>query len=102
VEPARAIRRIPKPPLNRSWAALLAERTAWGFGLVCVVTCGALCIDAAVSAQYELGRFARLQAAALGQPPAPDVSLWDPERIAAWRRALLEPASVLRSASHSH
>jgi sortase A len=71
----------------------LAERTAWGFGLVCVVTCGALCIDAAVSARYELGRFARLQAAALDQPPAPDLSLWDLERIAAWRRALIEPAS---------
>lgn len=88
MEPARAIRPIPKPSLNRSWAALLAERTAWGFGLVCMVTCGALCIDAAVSARYELGRFARLQAAALEQPPALDLSLWDleasPRSTAPW------------------
>ena len=88
MEPARAIRPIPKPSLNRSWAARLAERPAGGVGLVCMVTCGALCIDAAVSARYELGRFARLQAAALEQPPAPDLSLWDLERIAALNRAV--------------
>ena len=32
------------------------------------------------------------QAAALPRTPAPDLSLWDPERITAWRRALSEPA----------
>ena len=71
---------------------LLVERTAWAFGIVCLVTCGALYIDGAAGARHELERFALLQAAALQQPPAPDLSLWDPERITAWRRALSEPA----------
>ncbi len=71
---------------------MLVERTAWTFGVVCLVTWGALYIDGAAGARHELERFARLQAAALQQPPAPDLSLWGPERIAAWRRALSEPA----------
>jgi len=68
------------------------ERTAWTAGIVCLVTCGVLYIDGSAGARYELERFALLQAAALQQPPAPDLSLWDPKRITAWRRALIEPA----------
>jgi sortase A len=68
------------------------ERTTWAFGIVCLVTYGALYIDGAAGARHELERFALLQAAALKQPPAPDLSLWDQERITAWRRALSEPA----------
>jgi sortase A len=71
---------------------LLVERTAWTFGMVCLVTYGALYIDGAAGARHELDRFALLQAAALQQTPAPDLSLWAPERIIAWRRALSEPA----------
>lgn len=71
---------------------LLVERTTWAFGIVCLVTYGALYIDGAAGARHELGRFALLQAAALRQPPTPDLSLWAPERITAWRRALSEPA----------
>jgi sortase A len=92
LEPAQPIRRILQAILDRSWAGLMAERTAWGFGLACLVTCGALYIDGAVGARHELERFALLQAAALNQPPAPDLSLWDPERISAWGRAVSEPA----------
>lgn len=75
---------------RRTW--LLAERTAWAVGLVCLVTWGALSIDSRAGARHELERFALLQAAALQQPPAPDLSLWDRERISAWRHALNEPA----------
>ena len=71
---------------------LLVERTAWTFGSVCLVTCGAVYIDGARGARHELERFALLQAAALPRTPVPDLSLWDPERITAWRRALSEPA----------
>jgi sortase A len=70
----------------------LAERTAWTFGTVCLVTFGALYVDGAAGARHELERFAVLQAAALRPPSAPDLSLWDSERISAWRRALSEPA----------
>jgi len=92
VEPGQLIRRVVQPTPNRSWAGLLAERTAWGFGLVCLVACGALYIDGAVGARHELERFAILQAAALAESPAPDLSLWDPERISAWQRTVSEPA----------
>jgi sortase A len=67
------------------------ERAAWTFGGVCLVTCGAVYIEGSRGARHELERFA-LQAASLPQTPAPDLSLWDPERITAWRRALSEPA----------
>ena len=70
----------------------VAERTAWVFGLVCVVTWGALRIEGVTGARHELERFAVLQAAAARQAATPDLSLWDPERISAWRGALNEPA----------
>jgi sortase A len=87
VQTAQLIDRIRQRGLG-----LLVERSAWTFGLVCLVTYGALYIDGAAGARHELERFALLQAAALQQPTAPDLSLWAPERIIAWRRALSEPA----------
>ena len=71
---------------------VLVERTAWTFGTLCLVTWGALYIDGAAGARHDVERFALLQAAALQQPAAPDLSLWDPERISAWRQASSEPA----------
>ncbi len=50
----------------------------------------------ASTGQLALGtssnRFALLQAAAVQPSQAPDLSLWGPERITAWRQALREPA----------
>ena len=77
-------------PLRRF--GVFAERAAWTFGIACLVTYGALYVDSSAGARHELARFAILQAAALEQPSAPDMSLWDPERVAAWRGALNEPA----------
>ena len=71
---------------------LLVERTAWTFGIACLVTYSALYIDGAAAARHELDRFAVLQAAALEQPPEPDLSLWGQGRITAWQQALREPA----------
>jgi sortase A len=71
---------------------VLAERIAWTFGAVCLIAWGALYVDGAVGARRELERFALLQAAALQEPQAPDLTLWGSERITAWRRALSEPA----------
>jgi sortase A len=71
---------------------VLAECIAWTTGVVCLVAYGALTVDGAVGARRELERFAVLQAAALQQPQAPDLSLWDSERINAWRRSLSQPA----------
>jgi sortase A len=78
--------------LRARWAALWAECTVWAFGVVCLAAYGALYVDGVAGARHELERFALLQAAALREPAAPDLSLWDAERISAWRRALTEPA----------
>jgi hypothetical protein len=70
------------------------------FGTLCLVTWGTLYIDGTAGARHDVERFALLQAAALQQPAAPDLSLWDPERISAWRHASREaappPLAVLR------
>ena len=88
---APAVRPIPQAPRYRSvW--LSAERTAWGFGFVCLVAWGAQYTAGVTGARHELERFAVLQAAAAQQTATPDLSLWDPERVSAWRRALNEPA----------
>ena len=79
-------------PLRARSLGLLAERTTWTLGLVCLVTWGALHLDAAVSVRYDLDRFAQQQDAALQQAPEPDLTLWAPARIGAWRDALGEPA----------
>jgi sortase A len=80
--------------MRRHGAAVVVERIAWAFGLACLVTCGTKYIDGAAGARDDLERFALLQAATLQQPAAPDLSLWDPERITAWRRALSKPAAT--------
>ena len=76
---------------RRRRLAILAERAAWTFGVVCLVSWGALHIDGALGARRELDRFA-VQAAGLETPAAPDLSLWGMERIIAWRQALSEPS----------
>jgi sortase A len=101
----RSARVHPAKTSDRRWQralGVLLERTAWAVGVVCLATWGALYIDGAAGARHELERFALLQAAALREPSAPELRLWDPERISAWREALREPAppplAVLRIA----
>lgn len=80
------------------WRWLLAERGAWALALVCLVSWGVFHLAGVTGARHELERFATLQAAVHEQagtlqPTAtPDLSLWDLERITAWRSALQEPA----------
>jgi len=87
VHPAQPIDRVRQRRLG-----VLVERAAWTGGFVCLLTYGALYIDGAAGARHELERFALLQAAALDLPPTPDLSLWEPGRITAWRQALTGPA----------
>ena len=70
---------------------LLAERTSWAFGLVGLVWWGASHIEVATSTRHDLERFAALQVVAT-QSGTPDQSLWSPNRVSAWRKALSEPA----------
>jgi sortase A len=92
----------PRRQAPRSRFGVLAECTAWAVGLVCLVTWGVLFIEGRTGARHELERFAVLRAVAAQQTAAPDLSLWDEERITAWRHALNEPAppplAVLRIA----
>ena len=101
MEPDPSIRPTLRPRRGRR-VVLLAERSAWAFGLVCLLAWGALYVDGIAGARHELVRFASLRAAGLVQPSAPDLSLWGAERISAWRSALGEPAppplAVLRIA----
>ena len=91
----------PVPPRHAQlgrWLVAAAEPVAWFAGLVCLVAWGALRVDSMTGARQELDRFAALQAAgrrqasAAPQISAPDFTLWDEERITAWRTALNEPA----------
>jgi len=91
VEPApqiSPIRQTRRERLVRLWT----ERTAWVLGVVCLMTWGALYVDGRQGARHELERFAVLQATGALPTRAPDLSLWDPERITAWRQALNAPA----------
>ncbi len=74
----------------RPW--LLAERTAWMFGLACLVAWGALKIAEVAGARHELARFTELQAASRKPAATPDMSLWSPGRVSAWRTAMNDPA----------
>lgn len=82
----------PDDRLRQRRLGLLVERTAWTVGSVCLLTWSALSIAGAYGARHEIDRFALLQAAALPQAAAPDLSLWSPARIDAWRQALTGPA----------
>ena len=53
MQPAQAIDRT-----RQRGPGVLVERTAWAFGLACLVTWGALYIDGATGARHELERFA--------------------------------------------
>jgi sortase A len=85
----------PQRTPHRRWRDTLAERAAWAIGIVCLGAWGVLQIDGARGARTELERFALLQAVAAQQQQVgePDLSLWDEERIHAWRRSLDAPAA---------
>ena len=77
---------------------MVAERTALTLGAVCIVGWAAFRVDGVVGKRREMHRFAALQDARLRPPP--DLSLWSPERIAAWRevekRQGAAPVAILR------
>ena len=79
------------PRTRRSLA--FAEPAAWVIGVACVASFVLLQVDRVLGARQEVSRFAALQAAepAAGAS-APDLSLWEPKRIAAWRNALRTPS----------
>jgi sortase A len=75
----------------RRRSLLFVERASWALGLVGLVWWGAFHIGVAGSTRHDLERFATLQA--LTTPAgAPDLTLWSPQRVSAWRKTLEDPA----------
>ena len=72
---------------------LIVEILGWTAGLVCLGYVGAQYIDGRRSSQDALARFAELRAT---EKPtdSPDLTLWSPQRIAAWQRTLTLPRDV--------
>ena len=70
---------------------LIAERASWALGLVGLMWWGAFHIGVASSTRHDLERFATLQALA-APTGTPDLTLWSPHRVSAWREALEDPA----------
>ena len=84
---------------HRSRPLLIAERASWALGLVGLMWWGSFHIGLASSARHDLERFATLQALA-APAGTPDLTLWSPQRVSAWRMALEDagpaPLAVLR------
>ncbi len=78
---------------------LLVEGAAWLFGVVGLVSWGAFHWWAHAAARFDVERFVAHRDVA-SHAGTPDQSLWSPERIVAWRKAVSEsaasPLAVLR------
>ena len=78
---------------------LLIEGATWLFGVVGLLAWGTYHVWADAAARRDVDRFVTDQAAELQAGP-PDQSLWSPERIVAWRKAVglsaATPLAVLR------
>ena len=72
---------------------LIVEILGWAAGLVCLVYVGAQYIDGRRGSQEALERFAELQATEK-RTESPDLTLWSPQRIAAWQSTLTLPREL--------
>jgi sortase A len=72
---------------------LMVEILGWAAGLVCLVYVGAQYIDGRRGSQEALERFAELQATDK-RTESPDLTLWSPQRIAAWQSTLTLPREL--------
>ena len=77
--------------LRRRRVIAAAEPIAWLIGVVCIAAFSVLHVDRVLGARQEVTRFTALQAAEPATTPSPDLTLWEPKRIAAWRAALRTP-----------
>src|SRR3982750_1132703 len=89
------------PDDRRGRRSRRAERIAWTIAVACLVIWGGVHVDRIISRHRGMAQFAALRAApaATAQALEPDLSLWSPERIAAWRavrNAGPAPLAILR------
>jgi len=80
-------------PRRADRLSLIVEILGWAAGLVCLVYVGAQYIDSRRGSKEALERFAELRAT---EKPtdSPDLTLWSPQRIAAWQSTLTLPRDV--------
>ena len=71
-----------------------AETLALATGLGCLLYVGAMYIDGAQGSRQALQRFAELQTVVHERADATDLTLWSPQRIAAWQSTLALPRQV--------
>ena len=72
---------------------LIVEILGWAAGLVCLLYVAAQYIDGRRGSQDALERFAELRAT--GKPTdSPDLTLWSPQRIAAWQSTQTLPREL--------
>jgi sortase A len=73
---------------------LIVERIAWVLGVVCLAYVGAQYVDGARESRQALRRFADEVQATHQSADTPDLTLWSPQRIAAWQSTLVLPRQV--------
>ena len=84
----------PDAPRRPGRLSRLIERLAWGVGIAAIALWMAVSVSGTIGAHREVARFGALQAAALADAPAPDQSLWSPERVKAWRESQSKTAPL--------
>src|SRR5262245_17549495 len=73
---------------RRNAIAFVTERVAWIVATAALTACGLLYFSGLAGERRELTRFAALRAAGQLEASNPDLSLWSPQRIQAWRDTL--------------
>jgi sortase A len=92
---APVIGNTPSRPRN-TWS--MAERIAWILGLIAMAIWGTSYLAGVLGARHDLQRFASLRVGSslpptsLPHTAAPDITLWSPQRVLAWRDTSTQPA----------
>ena len=68
------------------------ERLAWTVSIGCLGIWGLVYLAGALGARREIARFEAVRATSMREAAGPDLSLWSPQRISAWREATAQPA----------
>jgi sortase A len=99
-QPGSTLKTSDKPPRRRLRAWRLAERLSWIVGSACVALWAIATGAGAAGSGQEMDRFEARRAAARLEAKPPDLRLWSPEAINAWRetfdRDAPAPLAILR------
>ena len=78
--------------MSRAPLWLFVERCAWIVAVACLGSWGFFLLAGAAGARHELERFQAARDRAELASTNPDLSLWSPQRILAWRESLIKPS----------